>query len=91
MNNFFILHFDYGKFLQINAKLGGTNHSLTSRLPTGGPSQPRVFQDPPCSISWLFDKPTMLMGMDVSHAEKGSESKSVAAVVGSMVLIILIV
>jgi eukaryotic translation initiation factor 2C len=69
--------------LKVNTKLGGTNHTLASRLSTGTSSTP-VFQDPPASIGWVFDKPTMLVGLDVSHPEKGMERPSMAAVVASM-------
>lgn len=70
--------------LKIHTKIGGTNHTLTSRLQTPPQSQARVFQDPPASLSWVFDKHCMLVGIDVSHAEPGSDRRSVAAVVGSM-------
>lgn len=69
--------------LKINTKLGGTNHTLNNRG-TVSSSAPSVFQDPPQSISWIFDKPCMLVGMDVSHAEKGSDAESIAAIVASM-------
>jgi hypothetical protein len=67
--------------LKINTKLGGACHTLVSRLP----SAPKTtFQDPPVSLSWVFDKSCMLVGIDVSHAEPGSDRQSMAAVVGSM-------
>lgn len=69
--------------LKINTKLGGTCHTLASRLPGAAPS-PSIFADPPASLSWLFDKPCMLVGIDVSHPEPGSTKPSMAAVVGSM-------
>jgi hypothetical protein len=56
---------------KIHAKLGGTNHTLVSRAPASNTSAAKVFQDPPASISWLFDKPAMLIGIDVSHPEPG--------------------
>jgi hypothetical protein len=44
--------------LKVNTKMGGTNHALASRLSA---SQQRekaghVFQNPPGSLSWVFDK-----------------------------------
>lgn len=72
--------------LKINTKLGGTNHTLVSRLPRNAPpvSSVPLFQDPPASLCWVMDKPCMLVGIDVSHAEPGSDRESTAAVVGSM-------
>lgn len=68
--------------LKINTKLGGTNHTLVSRLPMT--SKTPVFQEPPASLSWIFDKACMLVGIDVSHGETSSSTESVAAVVASM-------
>lgn len=67
--------------LKVNTKLGGVNHTLESRQPG---SNPGVYQDPPASLSWVFDRPCMLMGIDVSHGESFSSTESVAAVVASM-------
>lgn len=70
--------------LKVNTKLGGTNHTLISRLPPNTP-KPTTFQDPPASLSWIFDKPCMLVGIDVSHPDHGrAEGESLAAVVGSV-------
>lgn len=78
--------FHFNLLVKINTKCGGTNHVLNSRLPGGKlpPGSPSVFQDPPCSLSWLFDKPCMLVGIDVSHPEFGATKDSAAAVVASM-------
>ena len=74
--------------LKINTKLGGVNHTLASRIASTSAARPttgqRLFQDPPASLSWLFDKPCMLVGIDVSHGETSSSTESVAAVVASM-------
>jgi hypothetical protein len=74
--------------LKVNTKLGGVNHTLASRLPQHEASNPvttaNSFQSPPKSISWVFDEPCMLVGMDVSHPDPGHEGKSIAAVVASM-------
>jgi len=29
--------------------------------------EPKVFQEPPNSISWLFNEPCMLLGIDINH------------------------
>ena len=73
--------------LKINTKLGGTNHTLASRMSTmSNASAVASFQNPPESISWVFNKPCMLIGIDISHpeADKRETGKSIAAVVGSM-------
>ena len=73
--------------LKVNAKLGGTNHTLTSRISAGGAGARGtggVFQDPPASLSWIFDRPCMLVGIDVCHGETQSSNESVAAVVASL-------
>jgi len=77
--------FHVNVLLKVNTKLGGTNHTLTSVLSQGGPSRPseKVFQDPPASLSWVFDKHCMLVGVDVCHSLIGTNGKSMAAVVGS--------
>ena len=46
--------------IKINMKMGGVNHTLTSRTPVA-PEDEGLFQNPPHSISWLFDVPTMVM------------------------------
>ena len=76
--------YHYNVMLKINTKMGGTNHTLITRLPGAPRPSTPIFQDPPASLSWLFDKPCMLVGMDVSHAEPGSDKESMAAVVASM-------
>ena len=72
--------------LKVNTKLGGINHTLVSRLASGRlpAGAPAVYQDPPASIAWVFDKPCMLVGIDVSHGETFTSQESVAAVVASM-------
>jgi hypothetical protein len=43
--------------LKVNTKMGGTNHTLASR--GAAHASGALFQKPPASISWLFDKPCM--------------------------------
>jgi len=80
--------FHFNVMLKVNAKLGGTNHTLVSRQASragaAAPSSGGLFQHPPQSLSWIFDKPCMLLGIDVSHPELGSKKDSAAAVVASM-------
>jgi hypothetical protein len=56
--------------IKMNYKMGGVNHTLASRAsPFGGGignggktlAEEPVFQEPPKSISWLFDEPCMVM------------------------------
>lgn len=48
--------------IKMNYKMGGVNHTLASRAPQGFfKTQEPVFQEPPKSISWLFDEPCMVM------------------------------
>lgn len=68
--------------LKIQTKLGGTNHVLSSRTQTSSGRQ--QFQEPPSSIAWVMEKPCMLLGIDVSHPEPGSDKPSMAAIVASM-------
>jgi len=71
--------------LKINTKMGRINHKLASRLPrTDADSAPQTSQPPPASIGWVFDKPTMLEGMDISHPEPGELGASMASVVASL-------
>ena len=68
--------------LKINAKLGGTNHTIASRYTESDLAEYRgfvakgdivpVFQDPPASLSWVMDKHCMIVGIDVSHPGKDS-------------------
>jgi eukaryotic translation initiation factor 2C len=77
----------YNVLLKMNFKLGGTSHVLASRLPSGAQGAAgngSVFQSPPASLSWIFDRPCMLVGIDVSHPEPGMQRESMAAVVGSV-------
>ncbi|KAL7138848.1 hypothetical protein ABFS83_09G009600 [Erythranthe nasuta] len=56
--------------LKINAKLGGFNHTILSELTR--------------SIPFVSKVPTMILGMEVSHASPGpTERPSIASVVGS--------
>ena len=77
----------YNIILKMNFKMGGTSHVLKSRLAAPQATAAATaghFQSPPASLSWVFDKPCMLVGIDVSHPEPGSTNESMAAVVGSV-------
>ncbi len=53
--------------VKINYKLGGVNHTLASRAPSHYEGDEESFQNPPKSISWLFDEPCMLLVSLFSH------------------------
>lgn len=74
----------YNLVIKMNHKMGGTNHTLKSRLAPNAKPPADSFQSPPASLSWIFDKPCMLVGIDVSHPEPGSMKPSMAAVVGTV-------
>ncbi|KAM0278769.1 hypothetical protein ACHAQH_004960 [Verticillium albo-atrum] len=59
--------------MKVNAKLGGT----TCRVPHPNPKAPRG--QPP-----FFSEPTMIMGLDISHAGAGINAPSMAAMTMSM-------
>ena len=44
-------------------------------------SRSDTWQDPPLSLPWQLDVPTMMMGVDVSHPDPGHQGDSMAAVV----------
>lgn len=65
-------NYDNSLLIKMNMKMGGVNHTLASRGgqssgfgsgsgAAAGPGQREVFQNPPRSISWLFDLPTMVV------------------------------
>ncbi|KAF7152313.1 hypothetical protein RHSIM_Rhsim01G0195100 [Rhododendron simsii] len=65
--------------LKINAKLGGINSLLAIEIDP--------FLGEPLINSWvplIKDTPTMILGMDVSHGPSGSNTPSIASVVGSL-------
>ncbi|XP_058180389.1 protein argonaute 16-like [Rhododendron vialii] len=65
--------------LKINAKLGGINSLLAIEI--------EPFLGEPPINSWvplIKDTPTMILGMDVSHGPSGSNTPSIASVVGSL-------
>lgn len=79
--------------IKMNAKMGGTSHTLAGRDPATSTSftgmlhrAGSVFQDPPASLSWIFDRPAMLMGIDVSHPDPAAPSgtASIAAIAATM-------
>jgi len=79
--------------LKINHKMGGVNHTLSSRSADAAAVNKKVFENPdywpvPDSISWVFDEPTMLMGLDASrNTDPGnfkSDNNQHHAVVASM-------
>lgn len=69
---------------KINSKVGGINHTLAGRLGQTAQAEASGFQNPPHSLGWMFQEPCMVLGIDVSHPEPGSNHPSTAAVVASM-------
>lgn len=73
--------------MKVNMKLGGVNHTLARRDGGRDDGSP-TFQSPPNSISWMFNEPCMVVGVDVNHPEDQIGGKaggdSVSAVVASM-------
>ncbi len=61
--------------LKLNMKLGGRNHSIAP--PSGAARAPSAdgvsFQDQPGALPWVFDRPCMLMGVDVSHPGENNQ------------------
>ncbi|KZS97003.1 Piwi-domain-containing protein [Sistotremastrum niveocremeum HHB9708] len=58
--------------LKINAKLGGTNFHLTGD------------HNAPDAIRWVYERPSMIVGADVSHPGPGQTLPSFSAVVSSV-------
>eukprot|EP01041_Mallomonas_annulata_P003861 gene3861-7706_t len=77
--------YTFNLLYKINTKMGGANHTLKSRgIPAALAPGVVLFQNPPVSLSWVFDKPCMVVGIDVSHPEPGSTKDSTLAIVASM-------
>ena len=79
--------------LKINMKLGGTNCILAHREGDGKHAvRSDNWKTVPNSISWMFDEPCMLVGIDVNHPEDtqsagrfGSDEQDfIAAITASM-------
>lgn len=85
---------DENVLLKINTKLSGINHTLASRNNTNLGKRDRndekvesVWQQPPNSLSWIFNEPCCIMGIDINHPDPAMRNKSepsVASVVASM-------
>jgi eukaryotic translation initiation factor 2C len=78
-------NYETSLLVKMNAKMGGTNHTLASRAFKA--VDDGAYQSPPKSISWVFDVPAMVIGIDVNHPDaRGLDSAepSVVAVVASM-------
>jgi eukaryotic translation initiation factor 2C len=73
--------------LKVNAKLGGLNHVLTDRrdnkapMASWGTSPSGAASEPPSSISWLFEKPCMIMGVNVSLSDPIKKDASLTTVI----------
>jgi len=56
-------NYENSLLMKMNMKMGGVNHTLAARgsAPSTGPADRPIFQNPPQSISWVFDLPTMVV------------------------------
>lgn len=61
-------NYENSLLIKMNMKMGGVNHTLAGRgkpsfssAPSSAAADRPVFQNPPQSISWLFDLPTMVV------------------------------
>ncbi|KAK0625289.1 Piwi domain-containing protein [Bombardia bombarda] len=75
--------------LKVNAKLGGQNSKIAATLPSWKTkrqqqAKPSANDKGNWASSVFFDKKTMMIGVDVSHAAPGSDQASMAAMCVSM-------
>ena len=56
-------NYETSLLIKINVKMGGVNHTLAARDAPGPSSHSDrpIFQNPPQSIGWIFDRPTMVV------------------------------
>ena len=70
--------------LKMNSKMGGTNHTLAERVPSKfGPTleaededSPPSFQQPPRSLSWLFEEPCMVVVSQLAEFQSLQERET---------------